>query len=152
MKAQVIHTTFVIERTYPVTADRVFAAFADPAKKRRWFYPERGAQIEEHEMDFRFRGAERKTFRVDQGFVCRNDTIYQDIVPDQRIVFAYTMSVGDQRISASQSTVELLPEGKKTRLVFTEQAAFFEGADGPQMRQNGWDLLFEQLERHLTQS
>jgi len=148
----VVHSTFVIERTYPVAPERVFAAFADPAKKRRWFYPGQGAQIEEHEMNFRVGGIERKTFRVEQGMSCRNDTIYQDIVPDKRIVFAYTMSLGDHRISASQGTVELLSDGKKTRLIFTEQAAFFEGADGPQMRENGWISLFAQLERHLVQS
>jgi uncharacterized protein YndB with AHSA1/START domain len=151
-QGSVTHSTFVIERSYAVTPERVFAAFADPAKKRRWFFPEQGAQVEEHEMDFRVGGAERKTFRAEQGMSCRNDTIYQDIVPGKRIVFAYTMSVAGRRISASQATVELLPEGTKTRLIFTEQAAFFEGADGPQMRQNGWGSLFKQLERFLAQS
>ncbi len=33
----VTHSTFVIERSYPTSPERVFAAFADPAKKRRWF-------------------------------------------------------------------------------------------------------------------
>jgi len=33
----VIHSTFVIERTYPKPPETVFAAFADPAKKSRWF-------------------------------------------------------------------------------------------------------------------
>ena len=151
-KSSVTHATFTIERTYPVTPDRVFAAFADPAQKRRWFYPEQGAQVEEHEMNFRVGGAERKMFHVEQGMSCRNDTFYQDIVPDQRIVFAYTMSVDGKPISSSQSTVELLPDGNKTRMLFTEQAAFFEGADGPEMRQNGWNTLFTQLNRQFTQS
>jgi len=31
------HSTFVIERHYAAAPERVFAAFADPAKKRRWF-------------------------------------------------------------------------------------------------------------------
>jgi uncharacterized protein YndB with AHSA1/START domain len=150
-KSTVTHATFTIERTFPVTPDRVFAAFADPAQKRRWYHPEQGAQVEDHETDFRVGGAERKTFNVEKGMSCRNDTFYQDIIPDQRIVFAYTMSVGGKPISSSQSTVELIPEGKSTRLLFTEQAAFFEGADTPQMRQHGWNTLFSQLNRQFAQ-
>ena len=37
----------------------------------------------------------------------RNDTTYQDIVPEERIVLAYTMAVGGRRISASLATVEI---------------------------------------------
>jgi uncharacterized protein YndB with AHSA1/START domain len=36
-KLSVTHSTFVIERSYATTPERVFAAFSDPAKKRRWF-------------------------------------------------------------------------------------------------------------------
>jgi uncharacterized protein YndB with AHSA1/START domain len=32
----VAHSTFTIERTYPVSPARVFFAFADKATKRRW--------------------------------------------------------------------------------------------------------------------
>ena len=31
------HDTFVIERSYPVSPERAFRTFADPALKRRWF-------------------------------------------------------------------------------------------------------------------
>lgn len=141
----VTHSTFVIERSYPATPGSVFAAFADPAKKRRWFTESEASQTEEFEMDFREGGRERKRFRLKNGMLCENVTIYQDIVPDRRIVFVYTMSVNDRRISSSQSTVELLPSAKGTDLVFTEQAAFFEGADGPRMREEGWWALLGQL-------
>jgi uncharacterized protein YndB with AHSA1/START domain len=33
----VIHNTFVVERNYLVKPERVFAAFADSAQKRRWY-------------------------------------------------------------------------------------------------------------------
>ena len=33
----VVHSTFVIERSYPKPPGRVFGAFADAALKRRWF-------------------------------------------------------------------------------------------------------------------
>src|SRR5262245_33270469 len=94
----VIHNTFVITRQYPAAPERVFAALADPKKKRRWFVEGDGHQVEQHEMDFRVGGAEQARFRFKQGspvqgLVCVNDTSYLDIVPDRRIVFASAMSI-----------------------------------------------------------
>jgi uncharacterized protein YndB with AHSA1/START domain len=151
----VTHATFVIERTYPTTPERVFAAFADPTKKRRWFAEGEGFEVEEFEMDFRVGGNERTRFRSKEdspikGAALTNVTNYQDIAPNRRVVLAYTMTVGDKRISASLSTFEFLPTEKGTDLIFTEQAAFFEGADGPQMREAGWRELLEALARELA--
>jgi uncharacterized protein YndB with AHSA1/START domain len=151
----VVHGTFRIERTYPVSPSRVFSAFASSAAKRRWFAESKGAEAEEFTLDFRVGGREVTRFRFKgdpalagappAGTEFRNDSVYQDIVPDRRIVLAYTMSVGDRRISASLATVELAPAGEGTRLAFTEQAAFFEGSDGPELREKGWSALLEAL-------
>lgn len=150
----VTHSTFVIERSYPTTPERVFAAFADPAKKRRWFAEGEGFAVKEFEMDFRVGGKEHSRFHIGagphQGTACANDTVYQDIVPNSRVVIAYTMTVGDKRISASLATFEIVPLEKGTNLIFTEQAAFFEGSDGPEIRKEGWRLLLEQLAKELT--
>jgi uncharacterized protein YndB with AHSA1/START domain len=146
----VIHNTFVIERSYPATPERVFAAFADPIKKRRWFVESGGHEVEHYEMDFRVGGKELSRFRFKdgtplKGIACTNETIYQDIVPNRRIVLAYTMTVGEKCISASLATFELLPSKTGTDLIFTHQGAFFEGADGPEIREGGWGKLLEQL-------
>jgi len=145
----VIHGTFVIERNYPVSPERVFAAFSDPATKHRWFVDDEASGSEDFGMDFRVGGVEQKRFTNKYG-VFTNNTVYLDIVPNRRIVFAYTMSMGDRRFSSSQATVELLAAGKGTDLVFTEQGAFFEGADGPKMREDGWRALFENLAKELA--
>src|SRR3990170_1137554 len=111
----VVHSTFVIERGYSATPQQIFAAFADPVKKRRWFAEGEGFAVDKFEMDFRVGGTERARFRfksgsaIEQGTACANDSYYLDIVPNMRIVIAYTMTIGDKRISASLSTYEILP-------------------------------------------
>jgi uncharacterized protein YndB with AHSA1/START domain len=147
----VTHNTFVIERTYPAVPERVYAAFSDPAKKRKWFAEGEEAEIEHYALDFREGGREEVRFRAKNGWEFTNHTIYQDIQPNRHIVFTYTMSMGDKRISSSQATVEFLPTDKGTNLVFTEQSAFFEGADGPKMREDGWRLLLGSLGKQLAQ-
>jgi uncharacterized protein YndB with AHSA1/START domain len=151
----VIHSTFVIERHYPATPDRIFAAFSDPDKKRRWHSAERGMDVQHFEMDFRVGGVEQSRYQMGEdtpfpGAILANDTTYQDIVPCRRIVTAYTMSLGDRRFSASLATFEFLPVDGGTDLVFTEQGAYFEGADGPKMREEGWRTLLDQVESVLA--
>lgn len=154
-KTTVTHSTFVIERTYAATPERVFAAFSDPVKKRRWFIEGKSNEAQEFEMDFRVGGTERSSYRMGEkspfpGTVISNETKYMDIVPNRRIVIAYTMTMGERRFSSSQATFELVPSEKGTDLIFTEQGAYFEGSDGAQMRENGWRQLLEHLVKGIS--
>ena len=151
MTEPVKHATFTIERTYPVPPEKVFAAFSGPKTKQRWFADKPGWTTRGYSLDFRVGGREHSIGTAPDGKnTYANDTLYQDIVPNQRIVFAYTMEANSKRISASLGTIELEAADKVTAFTFTEQAAFLEGGDGPEMRKTGWTWLFELLNSELS--
>jgi uncharacterized protein YndB with AHSA1/START domain len=145
------HATFVIERTYNAAPARVFAAFADPAIKARWFSGPDEWEKGEREFDFRVGGRERSSGGPKGGTVHAFNCIYQDIVPDQRIIYSYDMHLDDRRISVSLATIEFKPAGVGTRLIFTEQGVFLDDYDDAGSREEGtrWLLgkLGEALER-----
>jgi uncharacterized protein YndB with AHSA1/START domain len=148
----VIHSTFTIEREYAATRERVFAALSEPELKRRWFADGEKSTVEEFTMDFRVGGTDVTSFRAGEespipNIVVTNRTTYLDIVPEERVVLAYTMNMGERRFSASMATFELRATGTGTGtlLVFTEQGAYFPYSDGPEIRKHGWTALLGQL-------
>lgn len=145
----VTHATFTLERSYDALPAKVFKAFADPAIKRRWFVEGEGWEVEEFTGEFKIGGYERSRFRFKGGAPVRNDTSYHDIVPNERIIFAYSMTIGENRISASLATCEFKPAGAGTQLVFTEQGAFLDGLDSAGSREGGWKELLDALGRAL---
>jgi uncharacterized protein YndB with AHSA1/START domain len=100
-------------------------------------------------MDFRVGGRETSRGGPKGGPVHAFDALYYDIVPNERIVFAYDMHLDDLRISVSLATIELKPEGNGTRLILTEQGAYLDGHDKPAMRQSGTEELLDQLGAEL---
>jgi uncharacterized protein YndB with AHSA1/START domain len=151
--ADVVHDTFVIVRTYPKAPSAVYAAFADPVRKRRWYG---GKATEQYENDFQVGGTETSGSRMGDdtpfpGASLVSRSSYLDIVAEVRIVQAQTMSMDGRRFSASLITFEFRAAADgSTELVFTHQAGFFEGSDGPQMRKHGWTVLLDNLAAELA--
>jgi uncharacterized protein YndB with AHSA1/START domain len=142
------HATFSVERTYDASPARVFAAWADPVAKGRWF-GDADAESSEYELDFRVGGREFSRGAGPDGEVYTYEARYQDIVADQRIVYTYEMHRIETRISVSLATVELEGEGGGTRLIYTEQGAFLDGEDKPEYREQGTGTLLDALGAEL---
>lgn len=141
----VVHATFVVERVYPFAPARVYFAWADPAAKKRWFFDPDNPMPGRHEMDFRIGGREVNAGCPSDGQMHFFNAVYQDIVPDQRIVYSYELLFGETRVSVSLATIEFIAQGDGTRLVMTEQGAFFDGHDTPATREHGTGELLDAL-------
>ena len=152
----VIHDTFVIERTYPASSTRVFAAFASREAKDAWADTGdiAGAEPATGPVEFDFRvGGHERFGNVYQGVRYTYDAIYYDIVPGQRLVYSYEMYADGVRSSVSVATIEFVETGDGTRLTWTEQGAYLDGLDGqdaPLSRQEGTSEMLDGLAKHLA--
>ena len=145
------HTTFVIERRYGADPAKVFGAWADAAAKEIWMDdPDYKSDGIDYELDFRVGGHERFGGVTPEGSRYRYDARYYDIVPDLRIVYCCEMFSGDDRASVSLVTVEIVPGEEGTRLTYTEQAAFLDGIDKPEGREEGTASMLDNLGTYLT--
>lgn len=151
MTHPVIHNSFTLDRTYPASVERVFRALSDPEQKRRWFVEGEGFVIDSYTLDFRVGGFERSRFRFGEGPTMTNDCVYLDIVKNQRLVFAYSMTIGGEPMSSSLGTMELSTAGSGTLLRYTEHTAYVDGKDGGEDRRAGTRELLEALARELAE-
>lgn len=144
---------FTQTRSLAAPPGQVFAAYADLAVRRRWFRIPSEPDAAHHELDFRPGGGEvaRGTFAasgVPERIEYRSH--FFDIVPAERIVYAYETAVDGRRLAVSLATVELAPEPGGTHLTYTEHYALvaFQGDGSADVaeRQGGLRLQLNGLQ------
>jgi uncharacterized protein YndB with AHSA1/START domain len=140
----VAHGVFSVERSYDAAPARVFAAWADPKIKGKW-YGDPNKESVADVFEFRVGGQELRTGEIGPGQTYSLDTRYYDIVENQRIVYAYEVIINGARTSVSVAAVEFKAQGSGTQLVVTEQGAFLDGIEKPEERQGGAAFVLDRL-------
>ncbi|MCV7002538.1 SRPBCC family protein [Mycolicibacterium alvei] len=128
----VTHSTFTLERHYPVSVERVFEAWADPEARRRWM-----AQGAEHSQDFVVGGHETVKGVDGQGRPLTYEAQYAEIVTNERILMTSTLRTGEQLSTVSVTSVEFQAEDAGTLLVLTEHGMYLPGQEQPAWREQG---------------
>lgn len=149
-KRSTTHATFVIEREYPHPPAKVFAAFADPKQKARWFGGPDDWEKSNYTLDFRVGGKESISGGPPGGTQHAYAAEIWDIVENERIVLAYDMHLDATRISVSLATTEIRPSGNGSRLIYTEQGVYLDDYDDAGQREEGTQQLFNQLGAFLN--
>jgi uncharacterized protein YndB with AHSA1/START domain len=146
----VTHADFTIERRYPYTPAQTFSAFAEPELRRQWFANPGGWDNAEWELDFRVGGGEVNKGGHPGGRYNEFHSRFHEIARNERIIFVYDLRHDRQLISVSLTTIEFIPDGDGTRMLFTEQGAFFGGPEEAAEREHGTGLLLDALGRFLA--
>lgn len=146
------HATLVIERAFKGSPGHAFSFWAKPELKRRWSDCHDNWETLEYGLDFRVGGGEISRLRTPEGVIHAVRSHYLDIVEGRRIVYAYEMSVGAARISASLATVLFVPAASGSTMSFTEQVVFLDGPGDAQGRHDGTELGFDRLALELERA
>lgn len=122
-----LHGAFTLTRDLSAPPAAVYAAFAEPALRARWFRLPGPSAAQRYELDFREGGGEvaSNSFPIgDRVEELEYRSRFFDLVPGARIVYGHEAVVDGLRRWVSLTTVELAPTGDGTRLSWTEQYTF----------------------------
>jgi uncharacterized protein YndB with AHSA1/START domain len=142
-KRSIEHATFVLERTFPFTKERVFGAFTTKEAKAKWFGDEQNPDVK-WDLDFREGGHEYNSGEF-HGYISTFDAYYLDIVENERISYSYNMFVNGVKLSSSLTVIELTEVEGGTKLTFTETGAYFDGHEDPKLREQGSNGILDAL-------
>lgn len=150
---RVVHGSLVETVRVEAGTPAVFAAFADPPVRARWFRLPAAPETTRHELDFRQGGSELLAGTVTvTGTPERVEyrARFLDIVADRRVVFSTEVLIDGRRRSVSLVTAELNPDPAGGTLVtWTEQYAFLDvdgdGTAETAEREGGTRLLLNRL-------
>ncbi|MBI1359185.1 MAG: polyketide cyclase [Alphaproteobacteria bacterium] len=141
---RVRHATLTFERTFKASPDRVFDAWADPAKRMQWDVPGENWVVAEHRQDFRLWGEELTRFGPKDNAHVISKGCYLDIARNRRIISAGVMHGDGQAMTATMCTIEITPNGDGSKLTLTDQSAFF-GWETEDMRREGFGQILDRL-------
>lgn len=148
------HASFSVERAYKSPRARVYKGFTDKASRRRWLIESDGWTV--HHLnapdEVRPGAVESSSFSPPGAdVVLTNDTTFLDVQQDERLIFAYAMTLQGEPLSSSLTTVEFLGDGEGSRIVLTEQGAYY-GDEDVAGRKQGMSLLLEALAREIGEA
>ena len=139
--------SLTLKRRLKASPEKVFSAWTDPEKIVRWFGPHETVDGSVRaEMDARAGGRYRVDFKTVDGEKHQVGGAYQEVVPNERLVFSWAWHSTPER--ESLVTITLKPDGDGTILTLLHERFFDQKArDG---HEHGWTGTLEKLERYFS--
>jgi uncharacterized protein YndB with AHSA1/START domain len=136
--------SLTLKRRYNAAPAKVYAAWTDPEKLKRWMGP---GEVESLlvEADVRVGGRYRIVMRSSDGEVHDVGGVYREVVPGEKLVFTWAWKSTPER--ESLVTVLIKPDGDGTLLTLLHEQFFDEAARD--RHQHGWTGTLDKLGRFV---
>jgi uncharacterized protein YndB with AHSA1/START domain len=132
--------SLTIKRRLNAPPARVFAAWIDPEKVKRWMGPGE-VKVLAAECEPRAGGRFRWLMRAPSGEDHDVSGVYREFVPDRKLVFTWAWKSTPER--ESLVTVDLKPDGDGTILTLTHEQFFDDEARD--RHRHGWEGAMDKL-------
>jgi uncharacterized protein YndB with AHSA1/START domain len=143
-----VKPSLTLKRRFKARPARVFAAFTDPEKVKRWMGPgEMKAVIAEG--DLRVGGRYRWVMQSPTGEQHDVGGVYREVVPNEKLVFTWAWKV-EPPDTPHESLVTVLfkADGDGTLLTLTHENLFDE--ESRNGHEQGWIGALEKMERYVA--
>jgi uncharacterized protein YndB with AHSA1/START domain len=143
--ATTVKPSLTVKRHFNAPPAKVFAAWTDPEKVKRWMGPGEIKTVRA-ENDLHVGGRYYIGMLTPTGEAHDVSGVYREIVPNQKLVYSWAWKSTPER--ESLVTVTFKEEGGGTLLTLTHEQFFDEAARDS--HEGGWSGAFVKLEKYLA--
>ena len=140
-----VKPSLTLKRRLKAPPAKVFAAWTDPEKMKRWMGPG-PVQAVTTEIDARVGGRYRSVLGSPDGETHTIGGVYREIIANEKLVFTWAWTSTPER--ESLVTVLLKPDGDGTLLTIMHEQLFDD--DTRDRHQHGWTGSLDKLEKFLA--
>ncbi len=137
--------SLTIKRRFNASPAKVFSAWTDPEKVKRWMGPGEVKSLHA-EADPRKGGRYRWVMQSPDGEEHDVSGVYREVIPNEKLVFTWAWKSTPER--ESLVTVTLKSDAGGTLLTLTHEQFFDE--DARDRHQHGWSGSMEKLEQFVS--
>ncbi len=136
--------SLTLKRQLNAPPEKVYAAWAQPAKLMQWFGPDSGP-VTRADLDLRVGGRYTVVVHTEDGEEHYVSGVYREVVPNEKLVFTWAWRSTPER--ESLVTVHLKADGDHTIMTFIHEQFFDEQARD--RHEHGWTGSFVKLANHI---
>ncbi len=140
-----VNPSLTIKRRFKAAPEKVFAAWIDPEKVKRWMGPGE-VKVLSAESDARSGGRYRWLMQAPNGEHHDVSGVYREVIPNEKLVFTWAWISTPER--ESLVTLTFKADGDGTLFTMVHEQFFDETARDNHNK--GWTSAMDKLDKYLT--